>query len=266
MKNELTVVTNPPPAVIESGFDMESMLTVISKAARDPSVDVEKAERLFALLERGMERKSEMDFNRAMKLAQSEMPAIVRDSLNPQTNSKYAKLENIQSVLAPVLLKYGLCISFGTDKSELPEHYGVTAIVSHDSGHKRNYRCDVPVDMLGLKGNANKTRTHGFGSSLSYGERYLMKLIFNIRLVGEDDDGNAGNKPKPKSPMCATPEYRKRMMARFEELGLTAKAHQFAIDKGLVMPDAALETWPLDDVPATKEQMETLIATIKRHQ
>jgi hypothetical protein len=44
--------------------------------------------------------------------------------------------------------------------------------------------------MTGPKGNQNKTATHGFGSTMSYGRRYLICLIFNITLTNEDQDGN----------------------------------------------------------------------------
>jgi hypothetical protein len=40
----------------------------------------------------------------------------------------------------------------------------------------------------GAKGGETKTATHGFGSSMSYGRRYLTLLIFNISTT--DDDGN----------------------------------------------------------------------------
>lgn len=46
------------------------------------------------------------------------------------------------------------------------------------------------MDMVGIKGNANKTATHGFGSTISYGRRYLTLLVFNITLTNEDNDGN----------------------------------------------------------------------------
>jgi hypothetical protein len=163
-------------------------------------------ERLMSMYQSEVTRLAEGEFNRAMQSVQRAMPPIVRDSTNPSTNSKYVKLEKIQEILNPLLIDNQFTLSFGTDKSELADHYGVTAIVTHNAEDKRigcfsrQYRCDVPADVLGAKGNPNKTKTHGFGSSLSYGERYLVKLIFNLRLIGEDDDGNLGNRPKPPGP------------------------------------------------------------------
>jgi hypothetical protein len=53
--------------------------------------------------------------------------------------------------------------------------------LSHTAGHSRHYQADVPIDNTGPKGAQNKTMTHGFGSALSYGRRYLKLLIATWR-------------------------------------------------------------------------------------
>lgn len=182
------------------------LIQSIVRAARDPAVDVDKMERLCALHERITARQAEKEFNEALHVMQSKLPPVIKTSRNPSTNSDYAKLEHIQDVVNPVLFEHGFSLSFSTDKSELPEHYGVTALLSHTGGHSRTYRCDVPSDTHGPKGLQNKTKTHGFGSAMSYGERYLIKLIFNIRLIGEDDDGNRAGRAKPQGPGAPKPK------------------------------------------------------------
>jgi hypothetical protein len=37
------------------------------------------------------------------------------------------------------------------------------------------------------------TKTHATGSAVSYGMRYLLKMIFNIAVSDRDDDGNAAS-------------------------------------------------------------------------
>lgn len=197
-QNTQVVRSDPPDS------DLGRILALIERSASDQSVDVGKMERTFALYKEMVAAKELREFNSAMLRVQSAVPAVVRDSLNPSTNSKYAKLEKIQGVIAPLLEQNGFTISFGTDQSHLSDHYGVTCLVSH-GGHERLYRCDVPCDNIGMKGNPTKTKTHGFGSAISYGQRYLLKLIFNVRLIGEDDDGNAANRPKPKGPSSVQP-------------------------------------------------------------
>jgi hypothetical protein len=125
-----------------------------------------------------------------MKAAQEEMPAIVRDAENKDNHSRYARLETVIAAISPVISKHGFSMSFGTDQSPIERHYRITCVVAHVGGHSRREFADVPADGTGIKGTPNKTATHAFGSTLSYGRRYLTLLIFNVALT-DDDDGNA---------------------------------------------------------------------------
>ena len=167
-----------------------NILDIVSRAASDPNIDVAKTEKLLEMYERISVRNAEVSFNTAMKAAQEEMPKILRNKENQQTNSRYADLEKVNAAIVPVYTKHGFSLSFGTADCPIAGHYRVTCLVSHIAGHSRSYQADVPADMTGLKGNANKTATHGFGSTMSYGRRYLTLLVFNITLTNEDKDGN----------------------------------------------------------------------------
>jgi hypothetical protein len=48
---------------------------------------------------------------------------------------------------------------------------------------------DIFADTKGPRGTPNKTATQGFGSTMSYGRRYLKALMFDLVIAGEDDDG-----------------------------------------------------------------------------
>ena len=184
------------PAVSEA----TSILQVIERAARDPNIDVDKMERLLAMHERIVARQAETAFNQAMADVQKEMPRIVRDAENESTGSRYAKLESMHRQVVPIITDHGFSLSFGNADSANPDVVRITCTVAHSGGHSRQYQCDVPLDLTGMKGTPNKTRTHAFGSSNSYGRRYLTLLIFNVALVNEDDDGNlAGRAPITES-------------------------------------------------------------------
>lgn len=167
-----------------------AVLSMIERVAMDPNADVDKLERMLAMQERILDREAESAFNVAMQEAQAEMPRIVRDAKNSSTNSRFARLETIAEKVKPIITKHGFSMSFGTSDSPLEKHYRITCIVSHTAGHSREYHADVPADTTGMKGTQNKTATHGFGSTMSYGRRYLTLLIFDIALTDEDDDGN----------------------------------------------------------------------------
>lgn len=200
-----------------------SVMEIISRAASDPNVDIDKMERLLAMRERMLDREAEQAFNEAMREAQAEMPQVVRDAKNEQTRSRYARYETISRKMAPIIAKHGFSLSFGTAESPLPNHYRITCRASHVAGHSRDYFADVPSDMVGMKGNQNKTATHGFGSTMSYGKRYLKTLIFDVSLTDEDDDGN-----RAVSQERIGPEQKAELIALIQETNTdTAKFCQF---------------------------------------
>src|SRR6185312_14319458 len=66
----------------------------------------------------------------------------------------------------------------------------VLCYVSHKAGHSRTYHVDMPADGKGAKGGDVMTKTHAVGAGMSYGMRYLLKMIFNVAVGEEDVDGN----------------------------------------------------------------------------
>ena len=182
-KHEATTQVAAPVA------DTDSFLSFIAEAARDPSVDVSKMERLFEMRERMIDRQAHLQFNAALKAAKAEMPGILRNKYNDQTKSNYANLESVSDAMDPVVTNHGFSMSFCTADSPKVDHYRVTCTLAHEGGHEKEYFADIPVDAAGIKGTANKTLTHAFGSTMSYGRRYLKMMIFDVKTT--DDDGNA---------------------------------------------------------------------------
>lgn len=170
--------------------DGASLMQAIARAASDPTVDVDKMERMFAMYEKMQDRNREQAFAEAMSEAQRRMPRILKDKVNKQTSSTYAALESILAAITPIYTDCGFSLSFGTVKSELTDHVGITCDVLHTAGHIRSYHYDAPIDDQGIQGAKNKTLTHGRGSAISYGRRYLTCMIFNLTVGGEDNDGN----------------------------------------------------------------------------
>lgn len=206
----MSIQTVPPESdTLSDG----ALIAAIERVALNPKVDVEKMDRLLAMQERIMGLEAKRAFNAAMHAAKAEMPAVVRNARNDQTQSRYAKLEAISAAIDPVIHRNGLSISYGADTSPLEGHYRIVATVDHVNGHSRNYTADIPADATGPKGNANKSRTHAFGSTMSYGRRYLKLLVFDVTLVDEDDDGQ-----RASSRTTVTPEQaallRKELQAR----------------------------------------------------
>jgi hypothetical protein len=194
MNAESKLATRLPTVeqVLDEKDRENAIINVIARAASDPNTDVDKLERLLAMQERVLEREAEQRFSVAMREAQEAMGPVLKNKSNKETHSTYANLEQVSKLIDPIIHKHGFSMSFGTDDCPYPNHYRVTCDVSHTGGFSKHYQADVPIDNTGPKGAQNKTMTHGFGSALSYGRRYLKLLIFDIATT--DDDGNAAGR------------------------------------------------------------------------
>ena len=195
MSGKTNVVTVEPQRGDESS-EAASLIRVIERAAVNPDVDIDKMERLLAMHERILAKNAESAFNDAMTRVQAEVGRVAADLNNAQTRSKYASYTALDGKLRPHYTAHGFSISFDTGQ-ESPEGFvRVLAYVSHSAGHTRTYNALVPADGKGAKGGDVMTKTHAFGAGTSYGMRYLLKMIFNI-AIGEDD--NDGNDPDPET-------------------------------------------------------------------
>jgi hypothetical protein len=186
-----------PADQLPASLEPSTLLQIISRAASDPTVDIEKMERLMAMHERIVLKQAEAAFNQAMRECQGEMRPISADAENPQTRSKYATYAKLDRVLRPIYTKHGFSLSFdeGDAPADKPDHVRVLCYVAHDSGFTRTYKRDMPADGKGAKGGDVMTKTHASGAAHSYGARYILKGAFNIAVGEEDKDGNDPNEP-----------------------------------------------------------------------
>ncbi|KKN76968.1 hypothetical protein LCGC14_0364600 [marine sediment metagenome] len=175
-------------AVIEDG---KNVIALIGKMAENPDVDVEKMAKLVELQEHIYDKQAEIAYSNAMQELQQEIPAIKALSINPQTKSKYAKLDHINSVITPIYTKHGFSLSFGMAECPIENWFRTTCTIRHKLGHSVKEFIDLPLDDTGIKGSVNKTPVHATGSSNSYARRYLTVMVFNLTIGGEDLDGNA---------------------------------------------------------------------------
>jgi hypothetical protein len=184
----------PVPATIPANpivpAQPTTMLDIIDRASRDPSVDIDKLERLIGLKKDMEAQQARVEFDRAMVSAQAEMKAIRADLENPQTRSKYASYAQLDKAIRPIYSKHGFAVSFNTGDAPRENELRVLATLSHGGGHRQDYRIDMPADGKGARGNDVMTKTHATGAAASYGQRYLYKLMFNLAVGDVDDDGN----------------------------------------------------------------------------
>jgi len=179
--NELATLEPAPVAT-------PSAMSILNLAVGG-GASIETIERLVALQERMMAHDAKQAWATAMSRCQSDMGRVSADAENPQTRSKYATYAAIDREIRPVYSREGFALSFTTQDMD-SEKILVLCHVSHAQGHTETFSVPMPADGKGAKGGDVMTKTHATGAAMSYGMRYLLKMIFNI-AVGEDDrDGN----------------------------------------------------------------------------
>lgn len=162
-------------------------MAVISRAAADPTCDIDKLERLMAMHERMQARDAEAEFNAAMAAMQSDIPSIAERGaivVNGQKRSDYATFEDINDVIKPIMQQHGFAITFKVEN--IAQGLSVTGILMHRAGHRESTTMLLPLDTSG-----SKNAVQAVGSSTSYGKRYVMSALLNLTTRGEDDDGHA---------------------------------------------------------------------------
>ena len=173
------------------------LISVIERAARDPNVDIDKMERLFALQERMMERQAKQAFTEAKIAMRPELPEVtmkghivIRDKADANKiiqDTPFARFEDIHDAVVPIITRHGFDLAFRNGLS--PDgKVRVTTILSHIAGHAEETVFDLPHDSSG-----SKNSVQAVGSSTSYGKRYGVLSALNIKVAGEDDDGQAAS-------------------------------------------------------------------------
>jgi hypothetical protein len=181
--------------------DPSTVLALIERVALDPRADVEKLERLTAMYERLKAKEAELAFNAAkgrilkklagIKIVKNRPVLCEVDNGRPQKGIfeafKYAPLEEIDRHLRPLLAEEQMDLSY----SDEPCDGGGILIrgrLKHlPSGHFEDSFMPAPPDTTGGKSNIQAV-----GSTNSFLRRYVACNIFNIVVVGDDDDGNGG--------------------------------------------------------------------------
>ena len=166
------------------------LMAVLSDPERLQSLDVEKLERLAELHMQMLARAAELAYGVAMNALQGDLTPVKKRGVNSQTASRYARLEDIERMLDPLIAKHGFSISVSTGTSDKEDHTKYVAIVRHTGGHKTTHELDAPFDDMGMKGARTKTKIHGMSSARSYCKRILKTEIFDVTTTN-DDDGNA---------------------------------------------------------------------------
>jgi hypothetical protein len=189
------LLTVPP------GDNASAVLALINRIALDACADVEKLDRVMALYERLKAKEAELQHNAAKgrilkKLASIKIvknrPALYEiENGKPQNGTceafKYAPLEEIDKHLRPLLAEEQMDLSYSDEPLECGGIVIRGRLKHLPSGHYEDSYMPAPLDTTG-----GKSKVQAVGSTNSFLRRYVLCNIFNIVVVGDDDDGNGG--------------------------------------------------------------------------
>ena len=183
-----------------TGPAASSLLALMERSLADPSADLDRLDRVAMIYERALAREAEQAFARALIQMQRRLPVL--DELGEVTDEKgevkstYASWEDMVETLRPILFRHGFALSFRPGLSPRGEPV-VVGVLRHEAGHKEEAELVLPADVSG-----GKNPVQAVGSSLSYGQRYVTKLLLNLASRKlEDDDGRTAGRPGPsKTP------------------------------------------------------------------
>lgn len=194
-KPQLPEMLKGLPATDSAALAAAGMSGLIEKLAQNPEIDVLKMQALLEMQLSIWDRMAKMAFTRDFGAMSLELPRIVKKgsvaydkekgnkSAGQEEAFKFALLEDIDSIVRPILPKYGFSISFTT---RVREGGGLISVgtLTHKDGHEKVCELPLAIDTSGGKNNLQ-----GMGSTSSYGIRYAHKILLNLITVGEDNDG-----------------------------------------------------------------------------
>lgn len=183
--NEHAVTVHQETAV-EKPADL---LSIIQKVVDGP-LDLQKVEvleRLLAMQERVVAEQRKQAFIRAVTEVRKELKPIEQKGMildkKGNVRSRFARYEDIDAFLKPLMDREGLSMSFNT-KETASGKLELTATLSHVDGHSEIKTMPLPIDR-----NEYRNAIQDHGSTIAYGKRYLKKMHFDIIEQGDDTNG-----------------------------------------------------------------------------
>jgi hypothetical protein len=195
-------------APVQEHQAVNQMIEVIERVAMNPEVDVEKMEKLLDMQERILDRQAQQEFDIAMANMQPELPVVAKKGIiynkdGTTVRSKYAKFEDINKEVKPILSQYGFSMTFNVNQSG--NEISVVGNLAHKAGHRESTSITLGPDVSG-----NKNAVQAVASSVSYGKRYTMSALLNLIFEDEDDDGE-------NAVACVTQDQAEKLAALFDK-------------------------------------------------
>jgi hypothetical protein len=169
--------------------EINPIMAMIQQATAMSEVDTGKMQALMDMYYKSEDREAAKSYNRNLAKVQPLIPRIVATHTNSQTNSKFAKLEDVNKIVVPIIAEYGFSFMHKTI-AQTKDDVTVEVLLKHADGHQESTIITYPIDNVGIAGKVNKTTIHGIASATTYARRNGECQLLNISIGGQDTDGN----------------------------------------------------------------------------
>jgi hypothetical protein len=161
------------------------------------------------------------ELNKALVAFQAELPRVPKAARADLGHGPYAyaDLEDVCSVVLPLLGKHGLAFTAMPMLDEAGRKVLRYALV-HASGEERGGDFPLPENV----------RAQDTGSAITYGRRYCLCAVTGVAPGGEDDDGKAASDAHPapavesgrgETPLQQPVPFAAAAVGHFRRLGIT---------------------------------------------
>lgn len=215
-KQEIIPASESAPAPTAVALsDEANLMNLIAKMAADPSYDVARLERLVALRNEELARQRKSAYLADFVPMKPQLPLVIKTHRNDHTKSTFAKHEDINKVIDPILAKFNLGTSAKVIKQTESD---VTMVleINHRDGHIETMELTMPIDDKGSAGNTNKTKIQGISSTITQIKKVGFCAMLNIS-AGDDKDGNAPTEDDGLITIEQAAELDKRLRALGED-------------------------------------------------
>jgi hypothetical protein len=189
-------VTNVRPAPPRSSLTLD--LPTLIATAVEKGLDPATIQMFLTLYNEQQDRQNKEGLNHQMADAAGEIAPVLNDAVNKHLGNRYTTHGAYMDMLRPIIQPRGIRVGFeaGVLPGEPPVpdgHIRVRIVIGYGGYAERGSYIDEPVSRQGSQGGRTQmTEQQAIGSALTYAQRNLLKLTFNLTAAAdEDDDGEA---------------------------------------------------------------------------
>ncbi len=183
------------------------LVAMIERVVCDPSIDLDRLERVIALRDREREREAESAFTAAMAEFKRNPPKIMKGKHVCFTTQKgtteydHATLAMVCDAVCSTLSSYGLSHSWKTEQLD-SGLIRVTCTLRHVGGHSESVTL-----MSGKDDSCGKNNIQAIGSAITYLQRYTLLAITGLATHDMPDDDGRGTETGDRgdAPETITP-------------------------------------------------------------